>query len=57
MKFLYIPFTAQCVDSFGQLIIYALATELAWLLLGMKQYIEILLYCNIHYCNTIQYGQ
>ena len=23
--------------------------------LGVKQYIEILLYCNIYYCNTIQY--
>ena len=26
-------------------------------ILGVKQYINILIYCNIYYCNTIQYGQ
>ena len=25
-----------------------------WYSLGMKQYYNILIYCNIYYCNTIQ---
>ena len=35
------------------------STTLAWMrcTLGVKQYIDISIYCNIYYCNTIQYGQ
>ena len=33
------------------------AQMVVYYMLGVKQYIEILLYCNIYYCNTIQYDQ
>ena len=30
--------------------------KVATYVLGMKQYYNISIYCNIYYCNTIQYG-
>ena len=32
--------------------LYCIMLQIVNIVLGVKQYIEILLYCNIHYCNT-----